>query len=117
MLDRSHRAALLSIILLQSAQLFLDSYDSFRELFNALSTLDVLAGFAAATSPEAAPPGCAFCRPAFAAGAGAGAGAGDGSSSAGGSAAAPPLRLQGLWNPALLASQAVDGIGGGIQAS
>lgn len=100
-------------ILLQSAQLFLDSYDSFRELFNALSTLDVLAGFAAATSPEAAPPGCAFCRPTFAAGAG----AGDSGGSAGGSITAPPLRLQGLWNPALLASQAVDGIGGGIQAS
>lgn len=99
-----------SFFWLQSAQLFLDSYDSFRELFNALSTLDVLAGFAAATSPDAAPAGCAFCRPTFAASA---AGAGDGSSGG----APPPLRLQGLWHPSLLASRAVDVGSGGIQAS
>lgn len=52
----------------QNAQLFLDTYDSFRHLLNALSTLDALAGFAAATHPSAAPPGCAFCRPSFAPG-------------------------------------------------
>lgn len=99
------------IPLSQSAQLFLDSYDSFRALFCALSTLDVLAGFAAATSPEAAPLGCAFCRPSFAAGAGGSSGSGSG-----GAGVAPPLRLQGLWHPALLASRVVDGVSGGIQA-
>lgn len=59
----------------------MDTYDSFRRLLNALSTLDVLAGFAAATHPSAAPPGCAFCRPSFVPG---GAAAG----------AVPPLHLE-----------------------
>lgn len=78
----------------QASQLFLDSYDQFSGWLSTLATLDVLAGFAAATHPSAAPPGCAFCRPTFAAGAGSGGGSG-----------APPLRLEGLWNPALLASR------------
>ncbi|PRW57902.1 DNA mismatch repair Msh6 isoform X2 [Chlorella sorokiniana] len=114
-IEEARDAAKLCVLrfLAESAQLFLDTYDSFRELCNALSTLDVLAGFAAATCPEAAPPGCTFCRPNFAAGV-AGPSSGVGSSGASASAA-PPLRLQGLWHPALLASRAVDGSSGGIQ--
>lgn len=80
----------------QSADLFLSSYASFGQLVSAVATLDVLAGFASATHPSAAPPGCAFSRPTFAAG-------GGGASAA---APAPPLLLRGLWNPALLASRA-----------
>ena len=36
-----------------------------RQLLASVAALDVLAGFAVATRPEAAPPGCAFCRPVF----------------------------------------------------
>ncbi|KAL4430604.1 hypothetical protein ABPG77_005844 [Micractinium sp. CCAP 211/92] len=98
-LEEARDAAKLCVLrfLAESAQLFLDTYDSFRRLLNALSTLDVLAGFAAATHPSAAPPGCAFCRPSFVPG---GAAAG----------AVPPLHLEGLWSPALMASQGVTHI-------
>ncbi|KAL4436867.1 hypothetical protein ABPG75_004006 [Micractinium tetrahymenae] len=98
-LEEARDAAKLCVLrfLAESTQLFLDSYDSFRRLLNALSTLDVLAGFAAATHPSAAPPGCSFCRPSFVPGAAA---AGE----------APPLHLEGLWSPALLASQGVQRI-------
>lgn len=51
----------------QRARLFLDSLDAFRDFLAAISTLDVLAGLAAATHPSVAPPGCTFCRPTFAA--------------------------------------------------
>ena len=84
--------------LLQSAQELLDGCSLFRDFFSALATLDALAGFAEATHPSAAPPGCHFCRPTFAA------------RGAGGAGEAPCLALQGLWNPALLASSRVDAI-------
>lgn len=98
-LEEARDAAKLCVLrfLAESAQLFLDRHDSFRRLLSALSTLDVLAGFAAATHPGAAPPGCSFCRPSFAPG---GAAAGT----------APPLHLEGLWNPALLASHSATRI-------
>jgi DNA mismatch repair protein MSH6 len=85
-------------VLLQSAELFLSSCDAFRHFFDALSTLDVLAGFAAATHPSAAPPGCTFCRPTFAAV------AANRASNTSSSASAPPMKLRGVWSPALLAS-------------
>jgi DNA mismatch repair protein MSH6 len=93
---------------LQSAQLFLDSCDAFRDFFSAVATLDALAGFAAATHPGAAPPGCAFCRPTFATSVPVGEAASQHQQKAV-AAAAPPLRLQGVWSPALLAS-GVDSI-------
>jgi DNA mismatch repair protein MSH6 len=79
---------------MQSAQLFLDSCDAFRDFFSAISTLDALAGFAAATHPSAAPPGSTFSRPTFAAKAAERSGTGP----------APLMRLHGVWSPALLAS-------------
>ncbi|KAI3425826.1 hypothetical protein D9Q98_007801 [Chlorella vulgaris] len=82
----------------ESAELFLSSCDAFRHFFDALSTLDVLAGFAAATHPSAAPPGCTFCRPTFAAV------AANRASNTSSSASAPPMKLRGVWSPALLAS-------------
>ncbi|KAL4858267.1 DNA mismatch repair protein Msh6 [Chlorella vulgaris] len=82
----------------ESAGLFLSSCDSFRHFFDALSTLDVLAGFAAATHPSAAPPGCTFCRPTFEAA------AANSASNTSSSASAPPMKLRGVWSPALLAS-------------
>ena len=89
----------------QSAQLFLERCDPLRAFFTSVATLDALAGFAVATHPSAAPPGCTFCRPTFAASVPAPAQA----ASSSGSCAAPPLRLQGVWSPALLAS-GVDSI-------
>lgn len=84
---------------LQSAKLFLDSCDAFRDFISAVSTLDALAGFAAATHPLAAPPGCTFSRPTFAAAA----------HERSGDGPAPLLNLHGVWSPALLAS-GVDSI-------
>jgi hypothetical protein len=49
----------------QAAQTFLDNYRCFGAFVATVATLDVLAGFAVATHPAAAPPGCTFCRPVF----------------------------------------------------
>lgn len=85
-------AAILSF-LGQSADLFLGSYSSFLGFCSAVAALDALASFAEVTHPQAAPPGCAFCRPTFAANATVS------------DEHPPPLQLQGLWNPQLLLAE------------
>ncbi|GIL55982.1 hypothetical protein Vafri_11441, partial [Volvox africanus] len=51
--------------LAEVAYAFTTSYGEFVQLVDAVSSLDVLAGFAVATDPSQAPPGCSFCRPIF----------------------------------------------------
>jgi hypothetical protein len=50
-------AALVSRTLAAAAHTFMQSYSGMARFLDALATLDVLAGFAVATLPEAAPPG------------------------------------------------------------
>lgn len=52
---------------MQAARLFLDQYTCFLDFVSCMAALDALAGFAVATHPQAAPAGCSFCRPIFAA--------------------------------------------------
>ncbi|KAI8475530.1 MAG: muts domain V-domain-containing protein [Monoraphidium minutum] len=89
------RAAAAAAALGGAAAKLLGSYGPLAALVAAVADLDVLAGFAAVS--EGAPPGAAFCRPAFAAAAAAG---------GGGGGQTPPLHFRGLWHPLLLAAGA-----------
>ncbi|KAK9829493.1 hypothetical protein WJX72_006189 [[Myrmecia] bisecta] len=76
-------------LLAEVAAQFLASYTVFADLQAALAALDVLAGFALATSPAAAAPGCAFTRPAF-------------TSSASAAQGPAALHAQAVWHPLLM---------------
>jgi hypothetical protein len=90
-----------------AAEGYLAAYGTLKCLMAAVAELDVLAGFAQAVSDGgAAPPGCSFCRPVFAA---ARAGS-SGEAAAARASSSPLLRLEGLWHPLL----AVCGSGGAV---
>lgn len=89
-----------SRVLAAAGQHFMQAYGSFTALVSAAASLDVLAAFATATG-AAAPTGCSFCRPVFAAAAPEASNAG---AAAAGGAGAPLLQLQGLWHPLLCGS-------------
>ncbi|GIL76571.1 hypothetical protein Vretifemale_6077, partial [Volvox reticuliferus] len=81
---------------------FAASYGEFVQLVDAVSSLDVLAGWAVATDPSQAPPGCTFCRPTFTSAAPPlGCGASNPRPGVAVSRNLPELTLEGLWHPLL----------------
>ncbi|GLI71695.1 hypothetical protein VaNZ11_017000 [Volvox africanus] len=88
--------------LAEVAYAFTASYGEFVQLVDAVSSLDVLAGFAVATDPSQAPPGCSFCRPTFTSAAPPrDGGAPNPSPGAALPRNLPELTLEGLWHPLL----------------
>ncbi|GLC77438.1 DNA mismatch repair protein msh7 [Pleodorina starrii] len=93
--------------LAEAAAAFSASYGEFVRLVDAVSSLDVLAGWAVATHPSQAPPGCTFCRPIFTSAAPPLLPPGDATGSrtrtgSGRPSASPELTFEGLWHPLLL---------------
>ncbi|KAG2482754.1 hypothetical protein HYH03_018348 [Edaphochlamys debaryana] len=99
---RREAARLRAAAVAEAVAAFRRSQGEFAALVDAVACLDVLAGFAVATHPSAAPPGCTFCRPTLRSSAPpVGARPGSGLS-------APQLALHRLWHPLLALKEDVQ---------
>lgn len=80
------------------AALFQQHYSTFADFIASVASLDVLCGLSQATHPDtAAPDGCTFCLPTFA--------ASSPSSGERESTFYPMMKFQGVWNPQILLSR------------